>query len=374
VKSEEILSNSSESGSVTGASPSSSFPHHLSMKGALRKAVRCLPTENVPVWLMRQAGRYMSEYQQVRAKVSFLDLCKTPELAAEVMITAVNKINADAAILFSDILLILEPLGFEIAFPDTGGPQILNPIKDANDVQRVRELQSVEPLQYVMDAVKCTRENLDESKPLIGFSGAPFTLASYVIEHNASGYHKFNTVKAFMHLYPAEWDLLMTKLAVSAARYLNGQIRAGAEIIQIFDSWAGCVSQEDYRKYVFPYSKMLIDLVVPGAPVIHFAPGNPMLLPLVSEAGGNVIGADWRVSIRQAWDLAGKHRAIQGNLDPAILLTDKDTIRRHVLHILRLVERQPGFIFNLGHGVLPQTPVENVIALIDMVHELGRVI
>jgi uroporphyrinogen decarboxylase len=321
---------------------------------------------------MRQAGRYMPEYQKVRSKVSFLELCKTPELAAEVMITAVRRINADAAILFSDILLILEPLGFEIAFPDSGGPQILNPIKDAADIHRVRELQSIEPLQYVMDAVQCTRAGLDANQPLIGFSGAPFTLASYIIEHDGSANQKFNAVKAFMHLYPAEWGELMTKLAVSAARYLNGQVRAGAEIVQIFDSWVGCVSEEDYKKYVFPYSKMLIDLIVPGTPVIHFAPGNPMLLPFVSAAGGNVIGADWRVSICQAWDLIGRDRAIQGNLDPAILLTDRTIIRRHVVHILRLVERQPGFIFNLGHGVLPQTPVDNVIALIDMVHELGR--
>ncbi|GHT11484.1 hypothetical protein FACS1894170_05120 [Planctomycetales bacterium] len=316
----------------------------------------------------------MTEYQQVRSKVSFLELCKTPELAAEVMITAVKKIHADAAILFSDILLILEPLGFEIAFPDTGGPQIGNPIKTVDDIQRVRELQDIEPLHFVMDAVQCTRQQLPANIPLIGFCGAPFTLAAYLIaaEPNTAA-NRFNAVKAFMHLYPVAWGELMTKIAVSAARYLNGQIKAGAEVVQVFDSWVGCVSEEDYKKYVAPYSKMLLDLILPGTPVIHFAPGNPMLLPLISEAGGNVIGADWRVSIRQAWNFIGQDRAIQGNLDPAILLTDREIIRRHVVHILRLAERQSGFIFNLGHGVLPQTPVDNVIALIDMVHELGEI-
>jgi uroporphyrinogen decarboxylase len=313
----------------------------------------------------------MPEYQRVRERVSFLELCKTPELAAEVMLTAVRRLGVDAAIIFSDILLILEPMGFHLEFVPEGGPHIRNTIRDKNDVKRVQELQSIEPLHFVMDTVRYTREGLDGSKPLIGFAGAPFTLASYVIEGTNS--RNFHHVKAFMHLYPAEWGELMRKFAVSTARYLNGQIKAGVQLIQIFDSWVGCVSEEDYKKYVLPYSKMLIDLIMPGTPMIHFAPGNPMLLPSVRDAGGHVIGADWRIGIHQAWDMIGRNLAIQGNLDPAILLTDREIIRRHVIHIIRLVERHPGFIFNLGHGLLPQTPVDHVIALVDMVHELGQV-
>ena len=337
----------------------------------MMRAVQCQKTESVPIWLMRQAGRYMQEYQRIRERVSFLELCKRPELAAEVMLTAVKRLGVDAAILFSDILLILEPMGFQLEFTPDGGPRIGNPIRQSNDVGDVRELTSVEPLHFVMDAIRYTREGLDSTKPLIGFAGAPFTLASYTIE--GGGSKNFQQVKAFMHLYPSKWHELMRHLAVSTARYLNGQIEAGVQIVQIFDSWVGCLSKEDYKKYVFPHSKMLIELILPGTPIIHFAPGNPMLLTSVSESGGHVIGVDWRVSLDTAWDMIGRNRAIQGNLDPAILLTDKETIRRHAQHILRLADRQPGFVFNVGHGITPQTPVENVMALVDIVHELGQI-
>ena len=337
----------------------------------MMRAVRCQPTSSVPVWLMRQAGRYMAEYQHVREKVTFLELCKRPELAAEVMLTAVHRLGVDAAILFSDILLILEPMGFQLEFTPDGGPKIGNPIRHPNDVAHVQELSSTEPLNFVMDAVRYTREGLDVSKPLIGFAGAPFTLAAYAIE--GGGSRNYQQVKAFMHFYPSAWHDLMRRLAISAARYLNGQIDAGVQIVQIFDSWVGCVSDEDYKKYVLPYSKMQIDLIRSGTPIIHFAPGNPMLLPSICEAGGNVIGVDWRIALDKAWNMIGRDRAIQGNLDPAILLTDRETIRRHVQHILWLADRQPGFVFNLGHGIAPQTPVDNVIALVEIVHELGHV-
>ena len=337
----------------------------------MMRAVQCQSTTSIPIWLMRQAGRYMAEYQRVRERVTFLELCKRPELAAEVMLTAVQRLGVDAAILFSDILLILEPMGLQLEFTPDGGPKISNPIRHPDDVDRVQELSSTEPLRFVMDAVRYTREGLDASKPLIGFAGAPFTLAAYTIE--GGGSKNFQQVKAFMHLYPEKWHDLMRRLALSTARYLNGQINAGVQIVQIFDSWVGCVSEEDYKKYVLPYSKLLIDLIQPGTPIIHFAPGNPMLLPDVSEAGGNVIGVDWRIGIDRAWDMIGRDRAIQGNLDPAILLTDRETIRRHAMHIIRLADRQPGFIFNLGHGITPQTPVDNVIALVDIVHELGQI-
>ena len=334
------------------------------------RAVQCQPVTSQPIWLMRQAGRYMIEYQRVREKVSFLELCKRPELAAEVMLTAVQRLGVDAAILFSDILLILEPMGFQLEFAAEGGPKIGNPIRQPDDVDRVRELSAVEPLHFVMDAVRYTREGLDGTKPLIGFAGAPFTLAAYMVEGGSS--RNFQQVKAFMHLYPAKWHDLMRRIALSTARYLNGQIDAGVQIVQIFDSWVGCVSDEDYKKYVLPYSKMLIDLILPGTPIIHFAPGNPMLLPRVRDAGGHVIGIDWRIALDKAWEMIGHDRAIQGNLDPAILFTDRDTIRHHAQHIIRLAERQPGFVFNLGSGIMPQTPVDNVIALVDIVHELGQ--
>ena len=312
----------------------------------------------------------MQEYRHVRERVSFLELCKRPELAAEVMLTAVNRLGVDAAILFSDILLILEPMGFQLEFTPDGGPKIGNPICQPDDVNRVRELSDIEPLHFVMDAVRYTREGLADTKPLIGFAGAPFTLAAYAVE--GGGSKNFQQVKAFMHLYPAEWRDLMRRIAVSTARYLNGQIEAGVQIVQLFDSWVGCVSEEDYRKHVQPYSKMVIDLILPGTPIIHFAPGNPTLLPEVRKAGGHVIGIDWRIGLDKAWDMIGRNRAIQGNLDPAILLTDRKTIRHHAQHIIRLADRQPGFIFNLGSGITPQTPVDNVIALVEIVHELGQ--
>jgi len=336
----------------------------------MMRAVQCLPVTSVPIWLMRQAGRYMQEYQRVRERVTFLELCKRPELAAEVMLTAVNRLGVDAAILFSDILLLLEPMGFQLEFTPDGGPKIGNPIRQPDDVDNVRELPAIDPLRFVMDAVRYTREGLDDAKPLIGFAGAPFTLAAYAIE--GGGSKNFQQVKAFMHLFPAKWHDLMHRIAVSTARYLNGQIEAGVQIVQVFDSWVGCVSEEDYKKYVLPYSKMVIDLILPGTPIIHFAPGNPMLLPSVRNAGGHVIGVDWRIGVDKAWDMIGRDRAIQGNLDPAILLTDRETIRRHAQHIIRQSDRQPGFVFNLGSGITPQTPVDNVIALVDIVHELGQ--
>ncbi|MDR2440106.1 MAG: uroporphyrinogen decarboxylase [Planctomycetaceae bacterium] len=337
----------------------------------MMRAARCQKTQSVPIWLMRQAGRYMPEYRKIRERVSFMELCKTPELAAEVMLTAVQCLGVDAAIIFSDILLILEPMGFELEFEPDGGPNIGNPIRNASDVKRVRELETVEPLEFVMNTIRYTREGLDDSLPLIGFAGAPFTLAAYAIEGNSS--RNFRQVKAFMHIYPNEWQEIMTKFAISTARYLNNQITAGVQIVQIFDSWVGCLSDEDYKKYVKPYSRMLIDLIIPGTPIIHFAPGNPILLTDIREAGGHVIGIDWRITIKQAWEIIGANYAVQGNLDPAILLTNHTLIRQSVQHILRQIERRPGFIFNLGHGIMPQTPVENAIALVDAVHEFGIV-
>ena len=334
------------------------------------KAVRCESADVIPIWLMRQAGRYMLEYQQVRNKVSFLELCKRPDLAAEVMLTAVKRLGVDAAILFSDILLILEPMGFQLEFAPEGGPKIGNPIRQPGDVERILELTHAEPLNFVMDAVRHTRSGLDPAKPLIGFAGAPFTIAAYAVE--GGGSRTFQQVKAFMNLYPEKWSEMMHKIARSTTIYLNGQIEAGAQIVQIFDSWVGCLSEEDYRQYVMPYTKLLIESLSPGTPIIHFAPGNPSLLQSVCEAGGNAIGIDWRIRLDKAWNTIGCNRAIQGNLDPAVLLTDTSVIRRNVQRIIQIVDDRPGFIFNLGTGITPQVPVDNVIALVDIVHELGQ--
>ncbi len=338
----------------------------------MMRAARCETTDSVPVWLMRQAGRYMPEYRAVRERVSFLELCKTPSLAAEVMLTAVDRLGVDAAIIFSDILLILEPMGLDLEFLPDDGPRITRPISNPSDVETLRELESASQLHYVMDTVRYTREGLNPLLPLIGFTGAPFTLAAYAVE--GGGSKNFHRVKSFMHLYPVEWKAMMKKFAISTARYLNGQVQAGAQIVQIFDSWVGCLSGEDYAKYVQPYSKMLIDLILPGTPIIHFGPGNPILLPNLRDAGGHVIGVDWRIPIDKAWEIVGPNCAVQGNLDPAILLTNREIIRRHVQHIIRIIERRPGFIFNLGHGIMPQTPVENAIALVEAVHEFGRTV
>lgn len=336
----------------------------------MMRAARCLPTDRVPIWLMRQAGRYMREYREIREKTSFLDLCKTPSLASEVMLCAVEKLGVDAGIIFSDLLLILEPMGFELEFHPEKGPVIHNPIRGCEDIARVMEIDDLSPLQYVFEVVSQTRAGLSEELPLIGFAGAPFTLAGYILEGGSS--RDFLRTKSFMSTNTAAWHQLMVKISHSVAKYLNAQIEAGAQIVQIFDSWVGCLSEDDYRTYVMRHTRTVIELIRPGIPVIHFGTGNPALVPLMREAGGNVIGADWRISIDHAWEKIGYDRGIQGNLDPAVLLTDPDVIYRLVRRILDMTNRRSGHVFNLGHGVLPQTPVENAIALVQAVHELGR--
>ena len=341
----------------------------------MMRAARGLPTERVPVWLMRQAGRYMAEYRAVREKTTFLELCKNPTLSAEVMLTAVDRLGVDAAIIFSDLLPILEPMGFSLEFAAGEGPVIHNPVRSAGDVGRVRELTDVSPLGYVFETVRQTRAGLDQSccaggtpLPVIGFAGAPFTLAGYAIE--GGGSRDFRIAKTMMYSQPEHWHTLLDKIAGSVARYLIEQVRAGAQILQLFDSWAGCLSCDNYREYVLPHSRKVFDMVrdaCPDTPLIHFGTGNPMLLPLFREAGGNVSGVDWRIPIDTAWDMIGHDRAVQGNLDPVVLLTDRAAIERHTTAILQKVAHRPGYIFNLGHGILPQTPVENVIALVEMV-------
>jgi len=332
----------------------------------LMQAARCEPAARVPIWLMRQAGRYLSEYRELRRRIGFLELCKSPHLCAEVMLRTVERLGVDAAILFSDLLLILEPLGLNLEFTAGDGPVLGNPIRGPQDVDRLRELEDLTPLGFVMEAVRQTRAGLDQRLPLIGFAGAPFTLAAYAVEGRAS--RDYRLTKTLMYSDHAAWDALMARLARAVVRYLNAQIDAGVQLVQLFDSWVGCLGVDDYRRYVLPHSRAVIRALRPEVPVIHFATGNPALLPLLSEAGGTVIGVDWRIRLDDAWRAVGHDKAIQGNLDPAVLLSTPAEIRRRAREILDQAAGRPGHIFNLGLGVLPQTPLENVLALVEAVH------
>jgi len=314
---------------------------------------------------MRQAGRYLPEYRRVRADVDFLGLVKNPRLAAEVMLATVHRLGVDAAIIFSDLLPILEPMGMDLEFSAGEGPVIHNPVREPADVARLVELEDLDQLGYVMECVQATRAGLDDAIPVIGFAGAPFTLAGYCIEGGTS--RAWLHTKTLMYTHEAAWHDLMGRLARAVSRYLVAQLDAGAQLVQLFDSWVGCLSPDDYRRYVLPHSRTALAEAARRAPVIHFATGNPALLPLLAEAGGSVIGVDWRIGLAEAWRMVGHDRAVQGNLDPAVLLTDRDTVRRRTLDVLAEAAGRPGHIFNLGHGILPQTPVENVLELIATV-------
>jgi uroporphyrinogen decarboxylase len=334
------------------------------------QACRREPTDITPVWLMRQAGRYMEEYREVRGQTSFLDLCKNPQLCSEIMCTAVKRLGVDAAIIFSDLLPILEPMGLELDFAKGEGPVIYNPVRAPADVERVLELEELGALEFVFETVRQTRADLPANIPLIGFAGAPFTLASYTIEGGSS--RSYLHTKTLMYRDEGAWRTLMERLSRSITRYLNAQIAAGAQCVQLFDSWVGCLGPDDYRRYVLPFVRQIISGITPGIPVINFATGNPALLPLLTEAGGSVIGIDWRVRLDDAWKTVGYDRAVQGNLDPLVLLATPEEIRRRAKQVLDQAAGRPGHIFNLGHGVVQQTPVENAIALVDAVHELSR--
>jgi len=349
------------------------MPQHTSTptwdQGPFMKAVRREPADTVPIWLMRQAGRYMAEYRQVRKSTSFLELCRNPQLCAEVMLLAVERLGVDAAILFSDLLLILQGMGLPLEFNAGEGPALNAPIRSAADVDRLAELDDMSSLEYVCEAVRCTRAGLSPAIPLIGFAGAPFTLASYAIE--GGGSRNYAWTKTLMYTDPGAWHALLGRLARAVAKYLNAQIAAGCQVVQLFDSWVGCLGPDDYRQFVLPHSRAVIAALTPGVPVIHFGTGNPALLAPMREAGGDVVGADWRIRLDDAWQIIGADRGIQGNLDPTVLLADPAEIRRRAQAILDQAGGRPGHIFNLGHGVLPETPVENARALVEIVHELG---
>jgi uroporphyrinogen decarboxylase len=331
------------------------------------RACRREPVPYTPIWLMRQAGRYMREYREVRAKTTFLELCKTPSLAAEVTVTAAERLGVDAAIIFADILLILEPLGLDLEFAAGEGPVIHNPVRNSAHVDRLRELEDVNGLEFVNEAIRQTRRALKPDIPLIGFSGAPFTLASYVTE--GGGSKNYVHTKQLMYNDRGAWHAMMSLIARGLVKYLNAQIAAGAQAVQLFDSWVGCLSPDDYREFVLPHTRAVIQNVTPGVPVIHFGTGTAALLELMREAGGDVIGLDWRVRLDEGWERLGHDVAVMGNLDPVALFADREILKAQAKKVLNQAGNRPGHVFNLGHGILPHTPVENVIALVDMVHE-----
>ncbi|TKB73415.1 MAG: uroporphyrinogen decarboxylase [Nitrospira sp.] len=340
------------------------------MNDRFLKACRREPVDCTPVWFMRQAGRYMQEYQAVRSTHSILDVCKTPELAAQVTLQPIDRFPLDAAIIFADILLPLDPMGIPFSFEEGEGPVIHRPIRDREGIDRLRVTDGDE-LHYVYDAIQQARRALEGRVPLIGFAGAPFTLASYAIE--GGGSRNYVATKQLMYGEPESWHRLMDKLARMVTGYLRRQIKAGAQAIQVFDSWVGCLSPNDYAEYVLPHMQVLFEgLMGEGVPMIHFGTGTGALLGLMRKAGGDVIGVDWRMQLDEAWDRVGHDVAVQGNLDPVALFGPRHEIERRVEDILRRVGGRPGHIFNLGHGILPNTPVESVAAAVDMVHTLSQ--
>jgi uroporphyrinogen decarboxylase len=311
----------------------------------------------------------MPAYRALRARHGFLELCKNPEAAAEVTLQPVEELGVDAAILFADILLIVEPMGVGLEFARGEGPVIRRPVRGAASLAQLRPVDVESDLGFVFETVRRVRRALAPDLPLIGFAGAPFTVASYLIEGGPS--RDYRHTKGLMYDEPETWHRLMTALVEATARYLNGQIRAGVQAVQLFDSWVGVLAPDDYRRFVLPHSRALVRAVVEGTPVIHFGTGTAALLPAMREAGGDVIGLDWRVELDAAWRAVGHDVAVQGNLDPVVLFAGLAVIRERVRAILDRAEGRAGHIFNLGHGILPETPVEHVKALVDMVHELS---
>jgi uroporphyrinogen decarboxylase len=342
----------------------------MSRDGRFLKACRREPTDATPVWLMRQAGRYQPEYRALRSRVGFLELCKTPELACQVTVGAVEALGVDAAILFADILLILEPLGLDLEFSKGEGPVIHDPVREPGDVDRVRPLGTIDALAYVTDAVTMISRALPADVPLIGFAGAPFTLACYAIEGGSSRH--FDEAKRFMYRDPGAWHALLERLTDATALYLNAQASAGADALQVFDSWVGALSPSDYRRFVLPHMKRLFEALPTDLPTIHFGTGTATLLDLQHEAGGTVLGLDWRVDLGATWDRLGPDVAVQGNLDPTVLLAPREEIEKQVDRILHEARGRPGHVFNLGHGILPTTPVDAARRLVDRVHEAAR--
>jgi len=331
------------------------------------KACKAQPVDRTPVWFMRQAGRYMPEYRAVRKQYSLIEICKKPEVAAEVTITAAEALGVDAAIIFADLLLPLEVMGLPFHFSAGEGPVIEKPVRQKEDIARLRTDRAAD-LGYVSDAVRRVCKHFGTNLPVIGFCGAPFTLASYMIE--GGGSRNYVHAKKMMYSSPSVWDELMRKLVAVVSEYAAQQVHAGADVIQIFDSWVGCLSVEDYRRYVLPRTTELVKtLQKTGVPIIYFGTDSATLLPSMRETGAEVIGLDWRIPLDEGWRSLGFQGAVQGNLDPVLLFADWKELRSRAEDILRRADGRPGHIFNLGHGILPETPVENVKALAEFVQE-----
>ncbi len=344
------------------------------MSQANRFLNACLrkPVDATPIWLMRQAGRYMAEYRALRQKYTILELIKTPDLATEVTMQPLNAFSLDAAIIFADILPVLEGMGLNLEFIKGKGPVIHNPLRTPADIEALSVLPPEETLGFTLQAIKQVKNELAGKIPLIGFSGAPFTLASYAIEGGSS--RNYTHAKGLMYQQPKLWHTLMEKLTTVIGQYLYAQAVAGAQVLQLFDSWVGALSPADYREYVLPHSKRAIELAKGelDTPLIHFGTGTSGMLPLLKEAGGDVIGIDWRMELTAGWAQLGDDVAVQGNLDPVILFAPIPEIKKQTARILDSVKNRPGHIFNLGHGILQHTPVEHVAALVDFVHDYTR--
>ena len=346
------------------AVPETSLDGNRFVRACLR-----LPVDRTPVWFLRQAGRYMQEYREVRKHHTLVEICKQPEIAAEVTITAAEKLGVDAAIIFADLLLIVEPLGFGLTYDQGEGPIIRPALRLPQEVDRLREVDPQQSLAYFYDAIRRTRADLDPTLPLLGFAACPFTLASYLIE--GGGSRNYRHTKGLMYRDPGAWRALMEHLARNLTKYINGQIAAGIQAVQIFDTWVGCLGPADYREFVLPYSRMMVEGITPGTPIIHFGTGTGMLLEDMRQAGGHIMGLDSHVELNEAWARLGHSVGVQGNLDPIVLYADQAYIRSRVQRILDQAGGRRGHIFNLGHGLLPDTPFENVVALVEMVHELS---
>lgn len=335
--------------------------------GRFLRACRRQPADRTPVWFLRQAGRYMPEYREVRKRHTLIEICKQPELAAEVTITAAEKLGVDAAIIFADLLLPLEPMGLDFEFQAGEGPVVHRPVRTGEDVRRLRADRAHE-LGYVARAIEKVAAHFRGRMGIIGFCGAPYTLASYMIEGGSS--RSFIETKRLMYRDSAGWRGLLDKLVAVLTDYCRMQVEAGAEVIQIFDSWVGSLALADYRAYAFEASKRLVEAVREmGVPVIYFGVETAGLLGAMAETGADVIGLDWRQPLDQAWRAVGHEKAVQGNLDPATLFAPEEILATRVKEILRAAGGRPGHIFNLGHGIVPGTPVENVQAVARMVHE-----
>jgi uroporphyrinogen decarboxylase len=326
--------------------------------------------DTTPVWFMRQAGRYMAEYRAMRERHSLLEICRVPDLATEVTLQPVRRIDVDAAILFSDLLLPLEPMGLPFDFVKGEGPQIERPIGSPEDIDRLRVFEPREALGHVLTAIRQIQQELAGRVPLIGFAGAPFTLASYAIEGGHS--NNFARTKALMYGHPDAWHRLCDKFATVVSNYLAAQIEAGVNAVQVFDSWVGTLNAADYREFAFPHTQRIFEVVGGRVPTIHFGTGTSTILEELREAGGDVIGVDWRIPLDQAWERIGSDRAVQGNLDPTLLLGPTSRMFEQTDEVLRRSSGRMGHIFNLGHVILPSTPVEHVQMLAQYVHSAGR--